>query len=399
MIILPIRTSVRPRQTPYTNYALIAANVAVFISQFHLDPQTHHLASRAWVEHLMLTPIQPHLWQFISYAFLHSSIMHIVGNMFFLYLFGGNVNDKLGHIGYLCLYLAGAVFSAVGHTLVSVGPVLGASGAIAAVIGAYLVLFPQSLIAVFYWFFYFINTIDIPALYFIGFKLIFWDNVLERGIPNVAYEAHLAGYAFGIAAMLIMLATGLLAGTGFDLWSMVKQWNRRRRYRDVAADGFDPFTGRTPAKQINVKNVTEPARGEPVEPINKQKMQKIELLRSDIAGQMSQRNLSAAAESYLQLIELDSEQILPPRDLLDIANQLTSASRHADAAKAYEQFLAHYDNYEYIEQVQLMLGLLYSRYLGQPSRAKKHLSAAVSKLSDPGQLKMCRDELEKLQNI
>lgn len=399
MIILPIRTSVRPRQTPYTNYALIAANVAIFLSQFHLDPLTHHLASRPWVEQLMLTPIQPHLWQFLSYAFLHSSIMHIVGNMFFLYLFGGNVNDKLGHIGYLCLYLAGAVFSAVGHTLVSVGPVLGASGAIAAVIGAYLVLFPQSLVEVFYWFFYFINTIDIPALYFIGFKLIFWDNVLERGIPNVAYEAHLAGYAFGIAAMLIMLATGLLAGTGFDLWSMVKQWNRRRRYRDVAADGFDPFTGPAPTKQIEVKNVTKPPRGEPVEPVNKQKMQKIELLRSDIASRMLLRNLSAAAESYLQLIELDSEQILPPRYLLDIANHLTSESRHADAAKAYEQFLAHYDNYEYIEQVQLMLGLLYSRYLGQPSRAKKHLSAAVSKLSDPGQLKMCRDELEKLQNI
>jgi hypothetical protein len=325
--------------------------------------------------------------------------MHIIGNMFFLYLFGNNVNDRLGHVGYLCLYLAGAVFSAVGHTLVSATPVLGASGAIAAVIGAYLVLFPQSLIAVFYWFFYLIDTIEIPALYFIGFKLIFWDNVLERSIPNVAYEAHLAGYAFGISAMLIMLTTGLLAGTGFDLWSMTKQWNRRRRYRDVTADGFDPFTGPTPTKQIEVEDVTKPPRGEPVEPVNKQKMQKIELLRSDIAGQMSQRNLSAAAESYLQLIALDSEQILPPRYLLDIANHLTSASRHADAAKAYEQFLAHYDNYEYIEQVQLMLGLLYSRYLDNPRLAKKHLSAAVSKLSDPGQLKMCRDELEKLQNI
>jgi len=390
MIILPIRTSVRPRHTPYTNYALIAVNVAIFLLQFHIDPLTHHLASRPWVEYLMLTPIQPHLWQFISYAFLHSSILHIGGNMFFLYLFGNNVNDRLGHIGYLCLYLAGAVFSAAGHTLVSANPVLGASGATAAVTGAYLVLFPQSLIAVFYWFFYFMNTIDIPALYFIGFKLIFWDNVIEKSIPNVAYEAHLAGYAFGIAAMLIMLVTGLLDSTGSDLWSMIKLWNRRRQYRDVVSAGLDPFTGRTPATQIKAEDVTSPAE--------KQKLQKTEQLRSDIASQMSQRNLSAAAEKYLELIKLDSDQLLPRQYLLDIANQLTSESKHADAAKAYEQFLAHYDNYEYAEQVQLMLGLLYSRYLDKPTLAKKYLQAAISKLSDPGQLKMCRDELEKLQN-
>lgn len=389
-MILPIRTSIRPRRTPYTNYALIAANVFIFLLQHHVDPNTHHLAFRPWVTQLMLTPTYPHLWQFISYAFLHGSLMHVVGNMYFLYLFGNNVNDRLGHVGYLCFYLAGAVFSAIGHTLISVNPVLGASGAVAAVTGAYLVLFPQTLITVVYWFF-FIGTMDLPALYFIGFKLIFWDNVLERHIPNVAYDAHLAGYAFGIAAILIMLATGLLTSSGFDLWSMIKQWNRRRRYRDVVSAGYDPFTGRTPTKQIKAKDVTKP--------IDKQKMQKIEQLRNDIASRTSQRNLTAAAEKYLELIALDSSQILPRQYLLDIANELTSENRHADAAKAYEQFLAHYDKYEYIEQVQLMLGLLYSRYLDQPSRAKKHLSTAAEKLSDPGQLKMCRDELEKLQNI
>jgi len=337
----------------------------------------------------MLTPAYPHLWQFISYAFLHGGFLHIFGNMFFLYLFGNNVNDRLGHVGYLCLYLAGAVFSAIGHTLISLNPVLGASGAVAAVTGAYLVLFPQTLITVVYWFF-FIGTMDLPALYFIGFKLIFWDNVLERRIPNVAYEAHLAGYAFGIAAMLILLATGLLTSTGFDLWSMIKQWNRRRRYRDAVSASYDPFTGRAPAKQIKVKEVTKPA--------DKQKAQLIEQLRSDIASRMLQRNLSAAAEKYLELIELDSAQILPRQYLLDIANQLAGESRHAEAAKAYEQLLAHYVKYEYIEQVQLMLGLLYSRYLDKPRLAKKHLSAAVEKLSDPGQLNMCHAELEKLKN-
>jgi len=167
--------------------------------------------------------------------------MHIIGNMFFLYLFGNNVNDKLGHIGYLCLYLAGAVFSGIGHTLLSSNPVLGASGAVATVTGAYLVLFPQTLITVFYWFFYFIDTLEISALYFIGFKLIFWDNVVERRIANVAHEAHLSGYAFGISAMLVMLAAGLIGSSRFDLWAMIKRWNQRRRYRDCMAFA-PPFT-------------------------------------------------------------------------------------------------------------------------------------------------------------
>jgi membrane associated rhomboid family serine protease len=391
-MILPIRTSIRPSRTPYANYALIAANAFIFLLQYHVDPNTHHLAFRPWVTYFMLTPAYPHLWQFVSYAFLHSGIMHIFFNMFFLYLFGNNVNDKLGHIGYLCLYLAGAVFSAIGQTALhySAVPTLGASGAVAAVTGAYLVLFPQTLITVIYWFI-FIGTLEVPALYFIAFKLILIDNILARTASSIAYDAHLAGYALGITAMLIMLATGLLTSTGFDLWSMIKQWNRRRRYRDVVSAGYDPFTGRTPTKQMKAKEVTKP--------IDKQKMKKIEQLRNDIASRMLQRNLSAAAEKYLELIALDSAQILPRQYLLDIANQLASESRHADAAKAYEQFLTHYGNYEYIEQVQLMLGLLYSRYLDQPSQAKKHLSAAVEKLSDPGQLKMCRDELEKLQNI
>jgi len=338
----------------------------------------------------MLTPARPYLWQFVSYAFLHGSIMHIVGNMFFLYLFGNNVNDKLGHIGYLCLYLAGAVFSGIGHTLLSSNPVLGASGAVAAVTGAYLVLFPQTLITVFYWFFYFINTIDIPALYFIGFKLIFWDNVVERGIPNVAYDAHLFGYAFGISAMLVMLAAGLISSSRFDLWAMIKRWNQRRRYRDVVSSGYDPFSGRTTAKRIKVKEVEKTTA-------QQQQEEKIKRLLNEIASRMLQHNLPAAAEVYLELIELDSEQILPRQYLLDIGNQLASDSKHAESAQAYEKFLTHYGNYEYVEQVELMLGILYSRYLHKPGLAIKYLQAAAQKLSDPGQVKMCNDELAKLQ--
>jgi membrane associated rhomboid family serine protease len=395
LFVLPIRTSIRPWRTPYANYALIAANALFFLLTYwpHKNPLTGagEVLRPAAVQ-FMLTPLRPHLWQFISYAFLHSSIMHIAGNMFFLYLFGDNVNDKLGHIGYLCLYSAGAVFSGIGHTLLNNNPVLGASGAVAAVTGAYLVLFPQTLITVFYWFFYFIDTFEISALYFIAFKLIVWDNIVEpRFSPDaIAYSAHLAGYAFGIVSMLIMLAGGLISGSRFDLWAMIKRWNRRRRYRDVVSNSYDPFAGLTTAKQIKVKEVKKTAA-------QQQREERIKHLRNEIASRILQHNLPAAAEAYLELMGLDNEQLLPRQYLLDIANQLASESKHAESAQAYEKFLTHYGNYEYVEQVELMVGILYSRYLNKPELAIKHLRAAAQKLSDPGQVKMCNDELADLQ--
>lgn len=393
-MILPIRTSIRPWRTPYANYALIVVNTLIFLLTYlpHRNPVTGAAEIlRPWAQQFMLTPLHPHLWQFVSYAFLHSSIMHIAGNMFFLYLFGNNVNDKLGPINYLCLYFGGAVFAGVGHTLFHINPVLGASGAVAAVTGAYLVLFPQTLITVLYWFF-FIGTMELSALYFIAFKLIVWDNIVEPrfSVAAIAYGAHLAGYAFGIAAILVMLATGLISSSRFDLWAMIKRWNQRRRYRDVVSGGYDPFAVRPMAKKIEVKEVKKTAA-------QQQREERIKHLRNEIARRILQHNLPAAAEAYLELIELDNEQMLARQNLLDIANQLASESKHAESAQAYEKFLTRYSNYEYVEQVELMVGILYSRYLHKPELAIKHLQAAAQKLSDPGQVKMCNDELAELK--
>jgi membrane associated rhomboid family serine protease len=398
MIFLPIRTSIQPRRTPYANYALIIVNVVIFVLSYHLHTnpysgQAEYL--RPWAEQFVLDPRPGHLyiWQFVSYAFLHASYMHIGGNMFFLYSFGNNVNDKLGNVGYLAFYLAGAVFSGIGHTILSGSQVLGASGAVAAVTGAYLVLFPQTLITVVYWIF-FIGTIELPALYFIAFKLIVWDNMIApRFGPqmSIAHGAHLAGYTFGIAAMVILVATHIISGSNYDLWAMIKRWNRRRVYRDVVSGGYDPYTGQQKTRGIKVREVIKSAA-------EKQKAEQIMQLRSEISDRITQRNLPAAAEAYIELMEQDSEQILPRQQLLDIANQLAGENKHTQAAQAYEKFLSHYGTYEYSEQVELMLGIIYSRYLNRSELAVKHLQIAVEKLTDPGQLKMCRDELARIQS-
>jgi len=392
--ILPIGTSVRPWHKPYANYALIGVNILIFIFSYspHYNPLGQFEPLRHWAQEFMLNPENLQVSQFVTYAFLHGGPWHIGGNMFFLYIFGRNVNDKLGNVGYISLYLAGAVFSALGHCVLSGTPVLGASGAVAAVTGAYLALFPKTLITIFYWLFIVIDTIEIPALYFIVFKLIIWDNVIERSMAKVAYEAHLSGYAFGIGAMLILMSTGLIKTSGVNLWSMIKRWYRRKKYQHIVSGGYNPFAGQTVAKKVNSQVLKKPS-------VPDEKKQRMNDLREEITRRINERNLGEAAEAYLRLMKIDKKQILPRQYLLDIANHLASENKADASAMAYEQFLEHYSNYAHAEQIELMLGLLYARYLRKPQEAEKHLQLAEKKLSDPAQLDICREELERLRTL
>jgi len=392
-MLLPIRVNIQPRRTPYANYVLIVLNVVVFMLEFTVHPLTGQLVYRLWVEDLMLVPGLSPWWTFVTYAFLHHDFWHILANMFFLYLFGKNVNDKLGNLAYTMFYICGAVVSGFGqallHSAVPV-PTLGASGAVAAVTGAYLVLFPQSLLTIIYWFF-FIGTVEVPALYFIVLKMIFLDNILARGQGSIAYDAHLAGYAFGIVMTLLLLVVRLVSTDGLDLWAMIKRWNRRRQYRDVVAGGYDPFSGTGTRRRVEAVEVKKTVA-------QMQKEEEVRDLRVAINKRLDEHNLAAAADLYVQLMNVDSDQVLPRQHLLDIANQLASSQRASEAAWAYSQFLAHYGSYQHAEQVELMLGLLFSRYLSRPKEAIEHLQRAAERLSDPAQLQMCRDELAKLQS-
>lgn len=383
--MIPIGTSIVPRRTPYANYALIGINIVIFLLSYwrHIvmvDGMRIEEPLREWAQIFMLTPVRPAVWQFVSYAFLHGGIGHILGNMYFLYMFGNNVNDKLGNLGYVCFYLAGAVFSGIGHAVLSSNPVLGASGAVAAVTGAYLVLFPKTVITILY-IFIFIGTFDIPAIYFIAVKMIVIDNMLST-YEHVAYDAHLSGYAFGIFSMLLLLTTGLIRRSYYDLWGIMVQWNRRREFRDIV--GSD---GRRDRKRVKVREVEEQsANGE-----------KISQIRSRISQLIDQRNLPEVVAGYLELVSVERSEVLPRQQQLDISNQLMSMGKWSESAEGYEKFLYHYQSYEYSEQVYLMLGVLYSRYLNQRDKARKSLEAALERLRDEGQLKMCRLELEKLE--
>jgi membrane associated rhomboid family serine protease len=394
-LVLPIGTDNPLHRRPWANYAIIGVNAAVFFAPMVLSLLGQGPRERLdyFFQSYKLSPAQPHLYEFITYAFLHANFLHIFGNMFFLYVFGNCVNDKLGNLGYIILYLGGAVFSGLGHALVNNMPIVGASGAVAAVTGAYMVLFPLTHIKILYWFVIFIDTIMIPAIYFILFKLIIYDNVIEpkfdAGASNVAHGAHLAGYAFGIGVPMVMLALKFLPHSQFDLWAVIQRRRRRQEFQKMVQQQYDPFTGEAPGRKTVSVKVTDAAPDDP-------NAQQVAQLRATIAQNISEANFSLAAENYIKLVELDSRQVLPQQPQLDVANKLMHSQQYESAAWAYESFLRNYPKYPFLEQVQLMLGLLYSRYLSQPDLAKKHLTACLDKLSDPNQRQMCRNELNLL---
>jgi membrane associated rhomboid family serine protease len=392
-MIIPFRTDSPLRRTPYMNWALIAANVAVFVVQWTQNPQQP--GDSSFVAPLILQPSDPHLWQYFTYAFLHANWLHILGNMLFLYIFGNNINDRLGNLGYLAFYLAGAVFAGIGYVLVERtgggGGVLGASGAVAAVTGAYLILLPRSHITIVY-FFFFVGIAEIASLWFI--LLFFCLDVLGQIAPEyiggteaVAHAAHISGTIFGAAVSIVLLVTGLLPRDPFDVVAMAQRWNRRRVYRDMVTQGYNPFAV-TPAQSGRVTvSMPQPSAAE----------QRLAELRSQANQAVAELQLPVAASLYRQLIAQDANQTLSRTAQLDMANYLASQQEYAQAAAAYEQFNRFYANYDRIEQVNLMLGMIYSRYLNEPQKAKDCLIKAIPRLHNPREVEMANAELVHIE--
>ncbi|MGB6484126.1 MAG: rhomboid family intramembrane serine protease [Candidatus Acidiferrales bacterium] len=213
--MIPLK-NLRPRtHFPSVTLALIIANFAVFFYQLTLSQR----ALQAFITTYSLIPARVQLAlagshftlaqafvPFFTSMFLHAGWLHIIGNMWFLWLFGGNVEDRLGHIPYLGFYFVCGLGAGTAQTLFSLGstiPSLGASGAIAGVLGAYIIFFPSSeiltLVTLFFWWFF----ARLPAVLFIGlwFLVQFLSGVSSLGSAaqgGVAWWAHVGGFLLGM---------------------------------------------------------------------------------------------------------------------------------------------------------------------------------------------------------
>jgi len=391
--MIPIGTDYRMQHRPWTNYALIAANALVFLGGWHAGNVL------AWP--LMLHPRSPQLHQFFTSMFMHADLGHILGNMVFLWVFGNALNDRLGHVGYLLFYLAGGVLAGLGFlALGGSAPVLGASGAICAVTGAYLVLFPVVRVTILFWFFFYLTTFQVSSLFFLAIQAV-WNFYMSVGSVTfgrgggVAYVAHTSGYLFGIGAAAGLLAARILPRDGYDLLTLLRGGLRRRRYRQTVGQGYDPFGRSYPrGPGPGRRKVTARLSGAvPKDAPSKEEAQ----LRRDVAAAASREDFHAAAETYLKLVALNDRLVLPRQQQLDIANQLMATERYPAAAEAYERLCRQHPAYEYMADIHLMLGLLYGRYLQRYQEAADMLGRAISQLTDPGKVALAREDLENVR--
>ncbi len=208
--MFPIRDHNPSERTPYVTYALIAINVIVFLSYWPLFNDEPALA--AFFDTWAMRPVEivngAEPYTLVTSMFLHGGFMHLAGNMLFLWVFGDNLEDQMGHLPYLGFYLASGVGAAFGQLFAdpnSVIPMVGASGAIAGVMGGYLLLFPKAKVDILIIIIVFFKIFPVPAWIMLGLWFAFqlFNGVAaDAASGGVAYWAHAGGFIVGVVLAL-----------------------------------------------------------------------------------------------------------------------------------------------------------------------------------------------------
>jgi len=216
--MIPLRDTIPSRRFPLVNTAIIVLNVLVFLFESALGPE--QLDQFIWQWGL----VPADFWQgggigrwlpLLTSVFMHGGWWHLISNMLALYIFGDNVEDRLGPFRYVLFYLISGLAASAAHLVAYAGssiPTVGASGAIAGVLGAYLILYPHSRVLTLVPIFYFIRIVEIPASIYLGFWFISQlfngvfaltaTDVFQTG--GVAWWAHIGGFVFGLAVIKLI---------------------------------------------------------------------------------------------------------------------------------------------------------------------------------------------------
>jgi membrane associated rhomboid family serine protease len=216
--MIPLRDTIQSRSTPIMTVSLIIANAVAFIFQLSLGQNLNDFITvygfvPSKFFHLIAKGnILAGLFPLFTSIFLHGGWFHIIGNMWFLWIFGDNVEDRVGHFRFVIFYILCGVSAGLIHGFTSPNsgiPTIGASGAIAGVMGAYFILYPRARIWTLVPIFFFVQFIEIPAFFFLGFWILmqFFMGTFSLGIGSmqggVAWWAHIGGFATG--ALLIFI--------------------------------------------------------------------------------------------------------------------------------------------------------------------------------------------------
>jgi membrane associated rhomboid family serine protease len=218
--VIPLRDNIRSRTVPFVSYAFIGINILVFLFEITLGSGVDRFVGAFGVVpertiyilfqapeyiHLAVIPL-------FTSMFMHGGWFHLLGNVLFLYIFGDNIEDTLGHFRYAVFYIGCGVAASLIHLAThpaSTVPTIGASGAIAGVMGAYFLLFPGSRIVTLVPFFFFIQLIEVPAFVFLGIWFLIqflsgsFSFAVSSELSRIAWWAHIGGFAVGAGYVLL----------------------------------------------------------------------------------------------------------------------------------------------------------------------------------------------------
>ncbi|UCG43910.1 MAG: rhomboid family intramembrane serine protease [candidate division WOR-3 bacterium] len=211
--MIPLRDDIRADRRPFVTYVLVASCTLAFLYQLAAQFSSVE-AGNAIILNLGMIPRQiargQRLWTLVTSMFLHGGFFHIIGNMLYLWIFGDNVEDAFGRIGYVGMYLASGLFGSALHILIDPSsgiPTIGASGAISGVMGAYFVLYPRARVLTLVPIFFFIRFIHLPAFVLLGFWILLqmlYGCSSVGGGAGVAYFAHIGGFVVGVLLGLLV---------------------------------------------------------------------------------------------------------------------------------------------------------------------------------------------------
>jgi len=400
-VIIPLGTERPSTRLPIVTLALIGLNVAAFIAfvgfarsqATDIEDGAQGVVARFAYE----SGKAGEWWRLITCTFLHSPTdwLHIAGNMLFLWVFGPSVEGRLGRIGFSVLYLLGAVGASFAHGMVSSAPVIGASGAVAAVSGAFIILYPRVPFRILL-FFFMVGVYTIPAYWFI-LAAIARDFLGMAGASGVSHAAHLGGYAVGMVGMTLLLATGVLKREPqYDLISIFKHKQRLREFR--AANELNSerekkvkASGTKTSAKSSAKAGPEPSSAD---------SDAIAKARAAVSSELSRHDLPAAIGAYKALLSAfpagGTAIILSRQNQLAIANALFEAGEHATALPAYRHFLVLYAKDKQAAHVRLIIGLIRTRYVPEAVEAQREIEAAMPDLHDPEDAALARQLLSEL---
>ena len=375
-MFLPIGDDNPKETTPFVHYGIMTVNVVVFLYALRYG---RHVGEfwLAWG----LVPAEFDLTRLFTSVYVHGDIWHLFGNMLFLWIVGDNVEDRLGHVGYLVFYHLAGVAACLAHVAFapnSLLPLIGASGAISGVMGAYAVFFPRAKIKIWYWvFFFFMGVAYVSATWAVG--LWFLGQVLLRvglGSRGVSYDAHIGGIVFGVAAALVL--RGVFLRKPDTVRRVVGTGGREPRWRRAGGARADTAWDARPAAPAAVE-----LQGDVDD-------------NTAVAASLDAGDAQTAYRYFTRAAARAGWTSLDESIALRLGDALVQAGSYGPAARVYEVMVETFPQSPGGPEAAFRLGVILSRVNEDYDRARPLLDRVYRTHPGAGRRQQALDELRRI---